>query len=65
MTGFPYPETPKIPVAHALACEIEEDPELSLALALWPKLPEPIRDALTRWPEIPEAMHSLVPSRPE
>jgi len=48
------------PLAHSLACEIEKDPELSLALALWPKLPEPLRNALARWPEIPEPIRRAI-----
>jgi hypothetical protein len=60
MTGFPYPESAKIPLAHSLPREIENDPKLRLMMALWPKLPEPLRDALARWPEIPEAIRRAI-----
>jgi len=60
-TGKVRHSQPSLRICPLLAREIEKDPELGLVLALSPKLPEPLRDALTRWPEIPEAIRRAIP----
>ena len=48
--GLPEPQisqslapTAENTLAHSLACQVEKDPNLKLLVALWHRLPEPVR----------------------
>jgi hypothetical protein len=49
-SSFPEPKssqglasTPENTLAYSLACQVEKDPNLKLLVALWHRLPEPVR----------------------